>query len=150
VAKAPETTESGYEVISFLVCDDVRIEVSGKEILIGVYNNVIIFPSFPSSAPSLIFRVSVSVFSLGKKKVIFNITDESSDSVVINSEINFDFNSQDSAYILGFGMKDHIFGRSTAFQPSITIDGDHKLLPRVLIRLPIGDLEAQRVAAQNT
>jgi hypothetical protein len=36
-----------FEVVNALVCEDVRREVNGKEILIGVYGNSILVPSFP-------------------------------------------------------------------------------------------------------
>lgn len=41
-----------------ILCDDARQEVSGKEILIGVYNDVLIFPGFPAFMESLYFRIS--------------------------------------------------------------------------------------------
>lgn len=36
-----------FEIVNALVCEDVRREVNGKEILIGVYGNAIVVPSFP-------------------------------------------------------------------------------------------------------
>jgi hypothetical protein len=41
------------------VCDDVRIERNGKEIIIGVYNDNIISPVIPLFLPTICFRVSV-------------------------------------------------------------------------------------------
>lgn len=36
-----------FEVVNALVCEDVRREINGKEILIGVYGSAIVVPSFP-------------------------------------------------------------------------------------------------------
>jgi hypothetical protein len=49
-----------YHIRFVIICDDIRQEVSGKEILIGVYNDIIIFPSFPAVMQKLILRVSVN------------------------------------------------------------------------------------------
>jgi hypothetical protein len=38
------------------ICDDVRIEISGKLIMIGVYTNHIIIPTEPFIAPQLVFN----------------------------------------------------------------------------------------------
>lgn len=38
-----------FEIVNALVCDDVRHESSGKEILIGVYGSTILVPRFPAS-----------------------------------------------------------------------------------------------------
>jgi hypothetical protein len=45
--------------LSVLVCDDIRIEVTGKEILIGVYSGAIVSPQFPFGLRSLAFRIAV-------------------------------------------------------------------------------------------
>src|SRR5665213_798264 len=48
-----------YSVQYFMVCDDVRVERSGKEIIIGVYNDTLISSVFPFMMPQICFRVSV-------------------------------------------------------------------------------------------
>jgi hypothetical protein len=53
--------KSGYRIRSVILCDDVRREANGKEILIGVYNDTIIFSSFPAVLPQFVVRVSLSI-----------------------------------------------------------------------------------------
>ena len=39
------------KIISVIVCDDIRKEISNKDILIGVYSGSIVFQAFPSTIP---------------------------------------------------------------------------------------------------
>jgi hypothetical protein len=48
-----------YKLAYVLMCDDVRQEINGKEILIGVYNDVMLLNSFPAIFAKLIFRVVI-------------------------------------------------------------------------------------------
>ena len=52
-----------YKITSVLVFDDVRFEQSGKEILIGVYDNMLV-PEFSFSTPLMCFRVTLRLESL--------------------------------------------------------------------------------------
>lgn len=57
--KRAKADESRYVVQSVIICDDVRQESNGKEILIGVYNDVMLFSAFPAVLPHLNFRIVV-------------------------------------------------------------------------------------------
>ncbi len=50
---------TGYKLNYILVCDLVRKEISGKDIVIGIYNDFIPVASFPASLPTICFRVSL-------------------------------------------------------------------------------------------
>lgn len=53
-------TKSGPIVRYALICDDVREEKSGKETLVGVYNEKIIVKSLPTLLPKLCFRIRIT------------------------------------------------------------------------------------------
>lgn len=42
--------KSLIKIVNAIICDDVRKEITNKFIIIGVYSNDIVFPSFPSNA----------------------------------------------------------------------------------------------------
>jgi hypothetical protein len=42
---------------SIIICDDARREGNGKDILIGVYNGIIVFPRFPAGLRQLVVRI---------------------------------------------------------------------------------------------
>lgn len=46
-----------YEVDSVIICDEIRTEVTGKQILIGVYAGVMLFSHLPIQIPKLVFRI---------------------------------------------------------------------------------------------
>jgi hypothetical protein len=48
-----------YQVRSVIVCDDVRREGNGKELLIGVYPSAITLPAIPTVMPALCVRMEV-------------------------------------------------------------------------------------------
>jgi hypothetical protein len=47
-----------YKITSIIVCDDIRTENTGKDILIGVYRDIIV-DKFPTALQKLCFRISV-------------------------------------------------------------------------------------------
>jgi len=62
---------------SVILCDDVRQEVTGKEILIGVYNDSMIFPSLPGSLKQLILRISCDLLDKDLKTAVISLRDPS-------------------------------------------------------------------------
>ncbi len=72
-----------YRITSVLVFDDVRFEASGKEILIGVYDNMLV-PQFPYVASQLIFRVGVRVDELPTERLVshFRLVDPNGNFVL--------------------------------------------------------------------
>jgi hypothetical protein len=66
----------GFRVKSLLVCDDIREEKSGKEIIIGVYTGAIIFAQLPAKLNKIVFRIDVQFLKRGAKQVAFQIRDE--------------------------------------------------------------------------
>src|ERR1700733_953063 len=48
-----------YSIAYFMICDDVRIEKTGKEIIIRAYNDTLITNMFPFAMPTICLRVSV-------------------------------------------------------------------------------------------
>lgn len=49
-----------YSVIHTIICDDVRKEDNGKEILIGVYNDTLILDPIPAVIPSFAMRFLIT------------------------------------------------------------------------------------------
>jgi hypothetical protein len=74
VAKKPTRLPS-FTASTFVVCDDVREEKSGKMILIGVYNDAAIVKAFPAIMLKLVFRFSGILNVDNAKEVRFQIID---------------------------------------------------------------------------
>jgi hypothetical protein len=74
-----KTAQSKLKIKSLIICDDVREERSGKEILIGVYAGAIVFPKFPARLPKLVFRIDVQILKKGVGPFIMQIRDQKDD-----------------------------------------------------------------------
>lgn len=61
---------SAFEFSAALICDDIRKEVSGKDILIGVYSSDIVLGSFPATIPFAIW-IEIYVSEPGAAAVEF-------------------------------------------------------------------------------
>jgi hypothetical protein len=64
---------SAFEFAATIVCDDVRKEVTNKEILIGVYSGDIVVPSFPAWLP-IAFWIEANAKEVGHQEVDFRLT----------------------------------------------------------------------------
>jgi hypothetical protein len=67
----------GLEFGAVIVCDDIRKEVTGKEILIGVYTGEILVSSFPSWFPAALW-IEIETLEIGRYDVTlrFSLTDK--------------------------------------------------------------------------
>ncbi|KVK43573.1 hypothetical protein BCY90_17415 [Agrobacterium deltaense] len=61
------------EVRSAIICDDIRKEITGKDILIGVYSGAITVPSYPLTFPTA-FWFEIEPKILGSLDFAFKIT----------------------------------------------------------------------------
>lgn len=49
-----------FKATSVIICDDIRREATGKEILVGVYAGVIFLPALPALLPTMGARIEFS------------------------------------------------------------------------------------------
>ena len=57
--RSEKSTAETFSFRSFLLCEDIRIETTGKEILIGVYSGSVTTTQLPVFFPMLAFRLEV-------------------------------------------------------------------------------------------
>lgn len=100
--------QKNYKIHSLLICDDVRKEDNGKEILIGVYlNKIVSHKPLPIILPKLYFRIeftpnfvgeidmAVEIISPSRKKIVrgkgtMTVKDEGRTSVALPfASVNF-------------------------------------------------------------
>lgn len=62
-------------LLSAIVCDDIRTETTGKDIIIGCYNNVLLVPKVPALLTSLNFRFLFDQEPSGKHQIHLSIYD---------------------------------------------------------------------------
>jgi len=60
---------------SIIIADDVRQEINGKEIFIGVYNFSIVFSSFPAFVPKLVLKLTFDLLDEKDKRFHMELKD---------------------------------------------------------------------------
>jgi len=80
------------KLLSFILCDDIRLEVGEKKTLIGIYSDIIYVPTIPYTMPKLGFLIRLIELDHDKKyKVAFkimNIKTEENILKIEDSDIN--------------------------------------------------------------
>ena len=94
MAKPPDLFRFNY----ILLCDDIRREDNGKEILIGVYNDEMIVRTAPAALTSLHFRVSFYPKKTSPRDFSFSVIAPNGLSIVqaegqLSAELNYDVQS---------------------------------------------------------
>ena len=73
---------SNFTLRSMIICDDLRREDNGKDIIIGVYNDDLVFGSFPGAVSALFFRVAFVTPLTGEQEFTFLITSADNKNLV--------------------------------------------------------------------
>lgn len=81
-----ESVAPKVKILSAIVCDDVRVENNGKEILVGVYSGAITVHMIPSLPLSLRCWINLSIDGPCLVKLYFRATD-SDDKEIFGAEI---------------------------------------------------------------
>jgi hypothetical protein len=58
-----------FTFINWTICDDVRTESNGKQLIIGAYAGVIMFQQIPFIVPALFLRIVIEPKRLAYKKI---------------------------------------------------------------------------------
>lgn len=76
---------------SMVLCDDIRLESTGKILLIGVYSDVIQVPKLPLQLRSLAFAIKAKAFSIGRFSFSVELLDPQANSLLkAEGEIGYD------------------------------------------------------------
>lgn len=78
------------KIASAIICDDIRVENTGKYLLIGVYVSNVLVRDFPSRLP-LTFWTEVEPAKTGEFSAEMRVINVDDSSVLMNGQINFKF-----------------------------------------------------------
>jgi hypothetical protein len=107
---------------SVIICDDVRREDNGKEILIGVYNGVILVPRFPSVLRQLIVRIEYEWKGVPAHKFKATVTAEGGQKI-LEADGQTTLVSPDDPAAISIGAGPIRFEKQTQFNIRFGIDG---------------------------
>lgn len=138
---------AGFKVVSFLLCEDVRREMNGKETLIGVYSRDIIVKEFPVRLAQLVIRIvleieknfdefKLSIIQPNKQKLLeMSGTGEPPN---LDDWVHFPFK---------FSMAE--FPDAGLYVVRIALDGRWRKAGQFNVRLPKNDAERARLGITN-
>jgi hypothetical protein len=137
---------NSYNVRFVIICDDIRQEVSGKEILIGVYNDAILCPAFPIVIQKLIVRVSVSA-PIGSIFKVFKVAlADSKDHKLFEIASDVKGVETDDPHLIfavaAFGV---VFPREGTYKILFGIDEEPKVIWEIVVRVPKNQEETKRL-----
>jgi hypothetical protein len=131
-----------YEIDSVIICDDFRTEVTGKQILIGVYTDVLVFTTLPTQIMRLTVRIQArSSEKLAKLKFQLKNPDNG-----INATVEGDLPEYDPTepFLLNMTLAGLILAAGT-YTVELGLDCDPEKIHEFVVRLPKNDEEKQRV-----
>lgn len=143
--KAVEGAETKLKIRHVIVCDDVRQEISGKEILIGVYNDILIFPGFPALMESLFFRIAATCPIKLAGEYRFALVGPNDKKVFEVSNSLAPVPSQDENRIFNLAFRGVPFVEEGIYQIHFGVNGPARKIWQLMARLPHGDIEKQRL-----
>lgn len=65
--------DKGVELLSYIICDDIRTENNGKAIFLGVYNDDLVVGDLPATISQLSFYIKCRVGGVGDVDFTFSI-----------------------------------------------------------------------------
>nr|WP_298686368.1 hypothetical protein [uncultured Dongia sp.] len=127
-----------YRIGSVILCDDARVEIMGKETLIGVYNGVLVVQTVPHAMQKLCFRLPISIPGKINGKAIFQIIGPEQQKLVeVTGDVALD--PSDPGYELPFGLAVGNFVLPSFGQYDVRFvigDGKPRSVTKFLVRMP--------------
>jgi len=135
-----------YLIQAVHVCDDVRREDTGKEILIGVYNRAIVVEAFPVKLAQLVVHLHIEMISQSAKEIRFRIVDETGKERAAGrhpiSRIPLDQN-----LVFKFQVQNVTFAEQTDLDIQCSIDRVPETVVRLTVRAFSTEEERDRLKA---
>lgn len=125
---------STYKVRSLIICDDVRPEASGKEVLVGAYSGVVVSNmGFPLYMPSLYFRLEVEMEKAQYEGTTLRVLDPQGKQLLISSG-NMTFARTDEPASIAVGFSGVIFHQPGNYTVEFALEGTPVPVGRFKVR----------------
>src|ERR1700730_9880236 len=133
------------KIRSVILCDDIRPEMSGKEILIGVYNDSMLFAKIPAVMKPLVIRVSADILDAAVKPATMHLKDMHQ-TELWKGEVNISSMNKQEHVAFGFIIQGLTLYAAGTYTLELNLDND---IPQKAsdfdVRLPVTDEEKKRV-----
>src|SRR5665811_172176 len=134
-----------YKLKYVILCDDARREVAGKEILIGVYNDIIIVHAFPARLRQLVTRISIDALHEEEKEYKFSLRSPSGEELTKTSII-IDGVKEETGQILVMVWGSPSFPEEGVYYITLEVDGKTEKIYSFFVRAVQSEEEAARIS----
>jgi hypothetical protein len=141
-------SKPAYKIESVIVCDDARREVTGKEILIGVYNSVAFVNAFPAGFAQLFFRIAVRIHELGKNDFTIALEEEGgAGRTFFEMSQSVQIPDMETPALLGFALQNFVADKPMTLLLKFRLGrGQPETIATFKIRHPLNEEERQRLS----
>ncbi len=134
----------GYKVTSFIVCDDVRREASGKYTIIGVYSKIIIVRSFPAQLPQITFQITCDLDRADFENVKLVVLDTDNTKMVeANGKIKI--GNVDEPINIAIAFLTPVFHKAGTYTVRMGLDSNPRKIGEFIVRLAESKTERERL-----
>jgi hypothetical protein len=136
-----------FEVRNVILCDDGRREISGKEILVGVYNDVLIVGGFPALVERLFVRVVIRADPEFVGDFGFGVWDDKGNAI---AELAGGLSAvPDRNRVFGFTLRALSFQSEGTYKVRFRLGDTQKDVLDFDVRVPADATETERLALIN-
>jgi hypothetical protein len=139
-------TKIDWTFVNFLVCDDIRFEVTAKEILVGVYLDAILVNEVPARMKSLFVRIMVDLHEKEYSKLSLTIFRPSGDRLGrVEGPMSGATPPEGELYRLAFDLTAMGLPDMGQYRVRLGLDDEEADVGVIKVRAPRNDEERARV-----
>lgn len=143
-------SEANFTVISWILCDDIRTEMSGKQSAYGLYDGEMIVAAVPAVVAKLCLRVSLVIRKPRPKKVKVSIASGANRFFEFDGDIAKPMSgSSPNRFTFVFVASPGVLPAEGTYLIKLGVDGPLKKIGEIIVRTPNSDFEKQRLAASQ-
>ncbi|MER9300464.1 hypothetical protein NKI38_28895 [Mesorhizobium sp. M0621] len=138
-----------FTLKSVIICEDARKEDNGKEMLIGVYNDVVVVGSFPAIIDRLFVRLSIDCDPDYEGDYSFSLTGPRKQEILKIAEKVGKQPDDEPGRVFGFGMRGFPAQDEGYYDIHFALGKVPKKIGSFVVRMPKIESEVARLALAN-
>ena len=135
-----------FKCTSVIICDDIRQEATGKQILVGVYTGAVILPAFPTVLEKLCIRITGWVYQgAGTHSATLALDGPKRRNILRDDNISLNVTHPDQQAVLNVTMRPFEFQEQGTYKIRFGVEGPARQIGTFVARLPESAREKMRL-----
>jgi len=135
-----------FKLRHVLVCEEVRREVSGKDMLLGVFEDTIVVQSMPAVIDRLFFRIAIDCDPSYNDDYSFSVVSPDKQELIEGSGKALAPPEGNKNRLFGFAMRNFPAQLEGEYEIRFALNTKPKKIWSFTVRLPGNSLEQERLA----